>query len=88
MREKFSSCYCVLGKTADDVVFSEPMNGGCLPQAEAEIRRLLPRIERGIFRPPGSTKDWKWDYEDWLAPSPEEAVDEAWIADQEERIGG
>ena len=87
-REKISACYCVLGKTADDVVFSEPMNGGYLPQAEAEIRRLLPRIERGIFWPPGAARDWKWDYEDWLAPSPEETVDEAWIADQEKRIGG
>ena len=85
-REKISACYCVLGKTADDVVFSEPMNGGYLPQAEEEIRRLLPRIERGIFWPPSATRDWKWDYEDWLAPSPEETVDEAWIADQNARL--
>ena len=85
-RDRISACYCVLGKTADDVVFSEPMTGGYLPQAEAEIRRLLPRIERGVFWPPSPTREWKWDYADWLSPSPEETVDEDWIADQEARL--
>ena len=85
-RDRISARYCVLGKTSDDVVFSEPMSGGYLPQAEEEIRRLLPRIERGVFWPPSPTGEWKWNYEDWLSPSPEETVDEAWIADQEARL--
>lgn len=85
-RERISSCYCVLGKTADDVVFTEPLGGGYLPEAEAAIKALLPRIERGIFWPPSATRDWRWDYADWLDPSPEETVDEDWIADQQARL--
>lgn len=85
-RDRISSCYCVLGKTADDVVFTEPVGGGYLPDAEAAIKALLPRIERGIFWPPSSTRDWRWDYKDWLEPSPEETVDEDWIADQRTRL--
>lgn len=85
-RERISSCYCVLGKTADDVLFTAPVGGGYLPLAEAEIRELLPRIERGIFWPPSPTRDWQWDYKDWLDPAPEETVDEDWIADQEARL--
>lgn len=86
-RERISACYCVLGKTADDVVFTEALGGGYLPDAEAEIRRLLPRIERGIFWPPSPTREWRYDYADWLSPSPGETVDEAWLADQATRCG-
>ena len=84
--EKISSCYCVLGKTADDVKFTEPFQGGMVASAEAKIRELIPLIERGIFWPPGKSGEWKWDYEDWIGPDPAETIDEEWIGDQEKRV--
>jgi len=84
--ERISSCYCVLGKTADDVVFTEPFGGAYVPEAEEQVRALVERIERGIFWPPAPTREWQYDYADWLYPSPEESVDEAWIADQAARL--
>ena len=53
-----------------------------MPEAEAQVHELVERIERGIFWPPAETGEWKYDYADWLLPSPEESVDEDWIADQ------
>jgi hypothetical protein len=76
----------VLGKTADDVVFTEPFGGAYVPEAEEQVRALVERIERGIFWPPAPTREWQYDYADWLYPSPEESVDEAWIADQMARL--
>ena len=84
--ENISSCYCVLGKSADEVKFTEPFRGGMVPSAEAKIRELLPLIEKGIFWPPGKGGEWKWDCEDWLGADPNLTVDEDWIADQNSRI--
>ena len=80
--DKISACYCVLGKTKDDVLFTEPMGGGYVPEAEALIRELVPKIERGIFWPPAPSREWQYDYKDWLMPNPESSVSEEWIADQ------
>lgn len=85
-RDRIQACYCVLGKTEDDVLFSEPMNGGFVPEAEKEIRRLLARLEAGVFWPPSPKREWQWDYADWLMPRPEESVSPSWIADQEKRV--
>lgn len=84
--ENISSCYCVLGKTADEVRFTEPVGGAFVAEAEAVLRELVGRIERGIFWPPAATKEWRYDYGDWLRPSPEESVDPAWIEDQARRL--
>ena len=84
--ENISSCYCVLGKTAGDVVFTEPVGGAFVSEAEAVLRDLVGRIERGIFWPPASTREWRFDYGDWLQPSPEDTVDPAWIDDQNKRL--
>jgi ATP-dependent helicase/nuclease subunit B len=88
-RDNITSCFCVLGKTADQVCFTEPMTGGYLPQAEEKICEILVAIERGIFWPPktvpGQTPEWKFFFEDWLSPSPEETIDADWIDDQESR---
>lgn len=84
--DRISACYCVLGKTRDEVSFSAPMNGAHVPDAEAKIRELIARIEAGIFWPPSPAGEWKWDYQDWLDPSPQESVDENWIRDQLERL--
>lgn len=84
--DNVSSRYCVLGKTKDEVVFSEPMTGGYVPEAEALARKLIAKIERGIFWPPAPTGEWKYDYADWLMPCPEESVSEAWIENQENRL--
>ena len=86
--DRISACYCVLGKTKDDIVFTEPMNGGYVPDAEALVRELLPKIERGIFWPPAPTREWQYDYADWLMPNPESSVSEEWIADQMKRLEG
>ena len=85
-RDRITACYCVLGKTADKVLFAEPFDGGCVPMAEAEVRRLVPLIERGVFWPPGDDGEWRFDFGEWLSPSPAETVDEAWIGDQESRL--
>ena len=85
-RDQIEACYCILGKTEEDVLFSEPMNGGFVPTAEKEIGRLMKRLEAGVFWPPSSKDEWQWDYKDWLLPRPEESVSAAWIADQEARI--
>ncbi len=76
------SCYCVLGKTAEEVVFSEPVGGAFVPEAEQLVRELIAKMERGIFWPPGPGGEWRYDYEDWLSPSPEYTVAPSWIADQ------
>ena len=86
-RAQVMACYCVLGETADDVLFSAPLSGACLPQAEAAVRGLLPRIERGVFWPPSPTAAWRRDFADWLSPSPEAVVAADWIADQNARLG-
>ena len=85
-RDQIEACYCILGKTEEDVLFSEPMNGGFVPSAEKEIGRLMKRLEAGVFWPPSSKDEWQWDYKDWLLPRPEESVSAAWIADQEARV--
>ena len=83
--ERISSAYCVLGKTAETTLFTGPLNGAYVPEAEAKVRELVDRIERGIFWPPSSRSDWRYDFGDWIYNTPEESVDEAWLADQKRR---
>ena len=84
--ERISSAYCVLGKTADTTLFTGPMNGAFVAEAEAKVRELIDRIERGIFWPPSAKDAWRWDFADWIFNTPEESVDPAWLADQECRL--
>jgi hypothetical protein len=63
-------------------VFAPSFHGGRVAEAEREIRRLIGEIERGIFWPPSGDGDWRYDYGEWLMPSPEESIDEKWIEDQ------
>ena len=86
-REKISSAYCVLGKTEDTTLFTGPMNGAYVPEAEAKVREIIDAIERGVFWPPSPRCDWQWDYSDWIFNSPEESVDAAWLEDQKARGG-
>ena len=83
--EKISSAYCILGKTAETTLFTGPMNGAYVPEAEAKVRELIDRIERGIFWPPSPKDAWRWDFADWIFNTPEESVDAAWLADQRRR---
>ena len=83
--EKISSAYCVLGKTADTTLFTGPMNGAFVAEAEAKVRELIDKIERGIFWPPSPKDAWRWDFADWIFNKPEDSVDPAWLADQEKR---
>ena len=84
--DRISSCYCVLGKSVDQVLFSEPLSGAYVPEVESIVRELIARIERGVFWPPAPTDEWRHDYADWLDPDPTVSVDEEWIADQEKRL--
>ena len=86
--DKISSCYCILGKTAETTLFSSPMNGAYVPEAEKKVRDIIARIEAGVFWPPSPNRDWQWDYADWIFNTPEESVDEAWLQDQLKRTGG
>lgn len=92
-RADISAAYFVLGKTRENVGLTEEhvgitrnANGDMLPGLEDEIRKTIARIEAGIFWPPNDVPAWKYDYEDWLSPSPQEAVNEEWIADQLRRL--
>ena len=82
---RISSAYCVLGKTADTTLFTGPMNGAFVPEAEAKVRELVDKIERGIFWPPSPKNAWRWDFEDWILGDPKDSVDPAWLADQKKR---
>ena len=86
-REKISSAYCVLGKTADTTLFTGPMNGAYVPEAEAKVREIVAAIERGVFWPPSPRNEWQWDFADWIFNSPEESVDATWLKDQLARGG-
>jgi len=83
---KISSAYCVLGKTEETTLFTGPMNGAFVSEAEAKVRELVDRIERGLFWPPSPKDEWRWDFKDWIFNTPEESVDPAWLADQLKRI--
>ena len=86
-RERITSAYCVLGKTPETTLFTPPLSGALVSEAEAKVRELINHIEHGIFWPPAPTAAWKWDFEDWIFNTPEESVDEAWLADQKRRSG-
>ena len=85
-REDISSVYCVLGKTRELTGYSAPMTGDQLPEAEEKARAIIASIERGIFWPPSSTDEWRYDFRDWIFNTPLESVDEDWLADQERRL--
>lgn len=86
-RDRISAGYCILGQTADDVLFADSqVDGTRLSDVEAAARRLFVRFERGIFWPPSPARAWRRDFGDWLAPAPEATVDEDWITDQEARL--
>ena len=85
--DNIESRYLILGKTRDNVGFSQAEPGASVAEAEVEVKALVERIERGIFWPPnGDSREWTYDYGRWLEPSPEETVSPEWIADQERRI--
>ena len=85
-RECISSVYCVLGKTAESTLFTAPMSGEFVPDAENRVRELIDRLEHGIFWPPSPTNEWRWDFSSWIFNSPEESIDVKWLADQQRRI--
>ncbi len=85
-RLKISSCYCILGKTREQVLFSSGTDGASLPEAEEKIRGLIAGIERGVFWPPSKSDAWKYDFEPFIFRTPAESVDPAWLDDQERRL--
>ena len=82
---RISSAYCILGKTAETTLFTGPMNGAFVPEAEAKVRELIDGIERGVFWPPSPKAVWRWDFGGWIFNTPEESVDPVWLADQRRR---
>ncbi len=86
-REKIVSVYCILGKTEADVRYSEPMRGDLVAEAEVVVRRLIDRIERGVFWPPDlKRREWEWEFKPWIFNTPEESVNAAWLEDQLRRL--
>ncbi len=86
-RAEISSCYCVLAKAAEDVIFTPRMDGECVPDAEVHVRELIARIERGIFWPPNRDSAWKYQFDAMMfQASPSDSLASAWIADQERRL--
>ena len=85
-RAQTISVYCVLGKTREQVIFTAPLSGEFVSEAEVEVRRLIDRMERGIFWPPSPVMAWQWDFKGWIFNTPEESVKADWIQDQEWRL--
>ncbi len=84
-----TACYCVLGETAETTGFSEPFDTAAdQADAEALVRHVLADIRRGVFWPPSSQKEWRFDYAGLLFDTPAESVSETWVADQETRVAG
>ena len=89
-RDNIKAVYCVIGKTAAETLFSKPISGALVPEAEDCVKDLLSRMDRGIFWPPGrigQRADWEFHFADWFAGSPEEGLREEWLADQKRRLG-
>ena len=84
-REAISSCYCVLGKTADETGFTEPMGGAYVAEAEKQIRQLIDGIEQGVFWPPSPINAWQWQFGNLIFNTPQESVRAAWLEDQMNR---
>lgn len=84
--EKITSCYCIIGESAEHVRFTEHLDGGLVPSAEAKIRELIDRIERGIFWPPTGDLARSRDFRQWIFQRPADSVSPDWIADQERRL--
>lgn len=84
--ERISSAYCVLGKTHETTLFTPPMNGAFVPEAEMKVRELIGCIERGIFWPPSTKNEWQWDFKSWIFNTPEESVSLSWLEDQLARL--
>ena len=90
-RDMIDAVYCVIGKTQDVVKYSEPISGALVPDAEAKVKELLSKMDRGIFWPPGEKKsggkaEWEFSFADWMAGTPADSVSAQWIADQERRL--
>ncbi len=91
-RENIVACYCVLGRTQDDVVFTEAFSGDLLPEVEGQIRETLARLRRGIFWPcvknKGSAKfEWENAFAHLMIENRlEKSLDASWVEDQERRV--
>lgn len=88
-RDRIAAVYCVIGKSAEETLFSKPIPGELVPEAEAKARELLSRMDRGIHWPPGKNgqkADWEFHFADWFSGDPAQSVREEWIADQERRL--
>lgn len=84
VRGRITSAYCVLGRERTD--FTAPLGWSAVEAALGEAAELVSRLEKGIFWPPSPAQSWRYDYGDWLFPSPEESVASVWLADQQRRV--
>ena len=65
------------------------MRGDLVAEAEVVVRRLIDRIERGVFWPPDlKRREWEWEFKPWIFNTPEESVNAAWLEDQLRRLAG
>ncbi len=86
-RDHIESCYCIIGKDRENVLFTAHTTGDALPEAEKRIASAIDGIEKGIFWPPAPDARWQYAYKDWMFGfRPELSVCEAWIKDQEARL--
>lgn len=85
-RERITASYCVLARAAADACYTEPFPGAEVPEAEAKVKELVAGIEHGVFWPASDTRQWRFDFEDWIFNSPEESVAPAWLEDQQRRV--
>lgn len=87
-RDRIISVYCLIGKNRETTLYGEPANGATVPEAETRVKELIGRIERGIFWPPSPTREWQWDFKDWIRGAPEDCVAKRWVDDQIHRAEG
>lgn len=85
-RDAIEACYCVLSKSADHTLYTEPFSGAEVPEAEEKVRELIAGIERGVFWPASEGREYSWHFSHLIFGSPEESVASGWIKDQERRL--
>ena len=57
-RDMITASYCVLSKSAEQTLYTDPFSGAEVPQAEEKVRELIDGIERGVFWPASDAREY------------------------------
>lgn len=77
-------CYCMIG--ASRAGFYRSVKGTDAVMAVQEMKRLVGRIEAGIFWPPSANYGNRGNFRRWIGADPAKTLSKDWICDQERRL--